>query len=177
MRLFIALPLPEIVQHYLAELQRSIGSDASKFSLVKNFHLTLKFLGEVSEAQLEHIHVALHGIQHDSFSFTIGTISFFPRNTSVSVIWVGVQQEQPILELQSKVDAALVKYFPKEKQFKAHITLARVKSLQDRDAFIKRAEANAVNPLEIPADKFTLMKSTLLKSGVLHEPLYEYLLQ
>jgi 2'-5' RNA ligase len=87
-RLFAALEIPEEIKAGLANLKSCIPG--LKWTPAANVHLTLRFIGPVSQARSETIRQALRGIQGDSFKIyvvaqpfneTASLISNFPAKT------------------------------------------------------------------------------------------------
>jgi len=175
MRLFIAVDVSEEVRHYLRNLQQDVAKLPAKQSLAKDFHLTLKFLGEVTPQQAEEVKVRLQKVSCKPFTATLDGIGVFPSEDSVRVVWVGLSPKETIMALQKQIDEALQGLFTKEKQFVPHITLSRVKAITDKAVFAKQLEALEVKPLSFPVTQFALIQATLRgKEGPLYEKLGVY---
>lgn len=131
MRVFIAIPLPNELQNKLIELQNEF-LQIGKLKLVEkeNLHLTLKFLGEISDENKNKVIDELDGnIKFERFLLSLNSIGVFPSENYVRVIWVGISKgDEKLRELQSLIEQRLLKAgFKREKNFHSHITLARVK--------------------------------------------------
>ena len=72
MRVFLAIELPDEVCGYLRQLQKNLVY--GRFSLVKNFHVTLKFLDEISEAQRQQIKFKLSDLASEKFTARLSRI-------------------------------------------------------------------------------------------------------
>ena len=70
-----------------------------------------------------------------------------------------------MLHLQKSIDAVLSPLFKKEKDFKAHITLARVKFIEDKANFMKMLGNIMVEKRKIEVNEFLLVKSELKPAG------------
>lgn len=173
MRLFIAIGLPDGIKEYIAGIHGKISFDSNKLKFVRKdqLHLTLKFLGEVQPNGLDEIKNNLKRAKFASFSVVLGNIGVFQRENDTMVIWVGLKPEEPILNLQKNIDESLKKLFKKEKNFKAHLTLARVKYASNKEEFIKKLKNLNIENKKIEIDKFKLVKSTLTKEGPVYEDL------
>lgn len=169
MRLFIAIDFNELKECF-AELQAQLPANA-KLSLVKSFHLTLKFLGEVQPNKIEEITNILKHIKFQPFTTHLGSVGIFPTENYIRVVWVGLKPEEKILELQSQIDESLRKIFKKEKGFKAHVTLCRVKYPEDKKAFVEQVRRIKVENKKIEIKDFRLVKSTLTSKGPVYEDL------
>lgn len=169
MRLFIAIDFNELGD-YFVELQRQLPKNA-KISLTKTFHLTLKFLGEVQPSNAEKIIGSLKNIRFTPFNVSLDSIGIFPTENYIRVVWVGLNPEEKILELQKNIDDSLIKLFRKEKEFKAHITLARVKYPEDKKQFLEELRKIKVESKKIEIKDFKLVESTLTPKGSVYEDL------
>ena len=173
MRLFIAIKIPEDIKEYLAKIQENIEINSNKIRFVKKeqIHLTLKFLGEVQPNIAEEIKNNLKKITFSPFSANLDKIGVFPSESYIRVIWVGLKPEEPILELQKSIDDNLKKLFKKEKNFKGHITLARIKFIEDKKKFIDKLKKIKIKDKKIDINNFKLIKSTLTPQGPVYEEL------
>ena len=172
MRLFIAIEVPEDVKGYLSAVQEKISNDvANKIRPVnKNqIHLTLKFLGEVQQDKAEKIKNELKKIAFSPFSVCLDKIGVFPSESYIRVVWVGLKPEEPVLELQKTIDESLKKMFKKEKDFKAHITLARVKFIGNKEEFVEKLKKIKVENKKIEVNNFKLVRSTLTPQVPVYE--------
>lgn len=169
MRLFIAIDFNGL-KDYLVGLQNLLPKNA-RLSMTKSFHLTLKFLGEVHPDRIEDIIVILSGIKFDGFSVTVDSIGIFPTENYIRVVWAGIRPEDKVLELQKKIDESLKEMFKKEKDFKAHITLARVKYPEDKKGFVDSIRKIVVENKKIEVKDFRLVKSALTPKGPVYEDL------
>jgi 2'-5' RNA ligase len=175
MRLFIAVDLPNDVRDQLAEVQRALRplTDSARWVAPESIHITLKFLGEVPEKQLEDIDTALAGLSWKPF-----TVGFFPGNRSPRVFWAGM--EAPTMQgLAVELDSRMERLgFDKEKRaFRPHITLARARDNRiDSSLVTGAAQYEEHNFGSFTADRIFLFKSSLKPSGSVYEKLKEYLL-
>jgi 2'-5' RNA ligase len=166
MRLFIAIDFNEH-HDYLAELQGTF-KPIIKASFPRSFHLTLKFLGEVPEGRLDRIKQALHSVEFQPMKLNLGSLGAFPKPNSPRVIWVSVKPDQEVITLQKKIENSLSALFPPDTRFHPHITLARVKSIRDKEK-LKTALSHQVEPKEAELASFELIKSVLTPQGPLYE--------
>lgn len=183
MRIFIAIPLPEEVKQELVRVQNKLllnQKDNLKAAKAKEFHLTLKFLGEVDDKDIENIKEMLKAIKLSKlmpFEVSLSNIGFFPSENNIKVIWIGIEsieRHDKINELKKNIDNALVSLFKKDNKFHAHLTLFRVKFIKDKKQFIKYIKKVHVKPITFKADSFNLYKSTLTSEGAVHEEIEEY---
>lgn len=182
MRCFIAIDLSNEAKEELSRIQKEINGEAKlnklKFVEPQNLHLTLKFLGEISDAQVNKIKEALKSISFEKFSAMLGDIGIFPSPSYIRVVWICLQPAQLLKELHDKIDSTLASSgFKKENRFESHITLARVKTIKDKKTFAKQLQTLKVEPIEFSINSFILKKSTLTKEGPIYADIVEFKLQ
>lgn len=176
MRTFIAVDLPQEAKDELAAIQKQLSTAAARMSLAHDFHLTLKFLGELTPAKVEVVKNALSVVSFKKFTATVAGVGIFPSEDKIRVVWVGIEPKEDIIRLQQGIDAALEREFSNDKQFKPHITLARVKFVSDKQRFQKQLHEIKVRNVKFAVDSFKLKRSTLASKGAVYEDLAIYTL-
>ncbi len=174
MRAFIAVDLPPEAKDELASVQKRLSPAAARMSLARDYHITLKFLGEVSAQQLEMVKSSLSQVRFKKFSAALGSLGVFPSEDRARVVWVGVEPEDDFVQLQKGIDDSIEKLFPKEKNFRPHITLARVKLVSDKKLFAQQLQQVKAKGIGFPVGEFKLKKSTLTREGAVYEDLAVY---
>jgi len=184
MRAFIAIGLPKEIKKSLADLQENLktsGSDV-KWVLPENIHLTLKFLGEIDDEEINQINPVLDDIAKDkkAFSISLSSLGAFPKISSPRVIWVGIKDgENQVQEIAQGLEQRLAKIgIPREtREFSTHITIGRVRSPLNRgkltEALQGLKDSLTSENLFFPANRITLFKSTLTPSGPVYEAIKE----
>ncbi len=138
-RCFIGLPLPQGWQQGLDALaSRLAGRLASRISWTKpgNWHVTLKFLGEVEQSRLPDIHEALRGVDFASFAIRLGAAGSFSSRGAPRTLWAGLGEgAEACARLAGKVDRALAHcgFEAQARDFRPHVTLGRVKQAAGGD--------------------------------------------
>ena len=130
MRTFIAIDLPDALRLSLAEAQQSFRSvcPEARWTRPEGIHLTLKFLGEVTDSQLRQVVEALHGMGPlDAFPIELKGFGFFPNARRPRVFWVGVEAPPALMDLAERVERVMEKvgFMREERPFAPHLTLAR----------------------------------------------------
>jgi 2'-5' RNA ligase len=128
MRCFIAINLPNEFQKEVEKIQKQLPSFIEKKTKSEKLHLTLKFLGEINKERIELVKNELRKIKFKKFITEAGEIGFFDNNLR-GVVWIHLKNCE---ELQKQVDESLKNLFPKEKRFMGHLTIARVKSINNK---------------------------------------------
>ncbi|RJQ18730.1 RNA 2',3'-cyclic phosphodiesterase [Candidatus Woesearchaeota archaeon] len=166
MRLFIACPVSLDV---VAECKRvQSGLSGARFSFVKDFHVTLKFLGEVAPKIAEQVVVALGKVHFSAFDASLSCLGVFPSMESPRVVWLGVEPAAEFISLQRQVDDVLSSLFPKEKEFVPHLTIARVKE------GVPKLPNSPVVPQSWHISRFVLYESVLTKEGSQYRVVAEF---
>jgi RNA 2',3'-cyclic 3'-phosphodiesterase len=148
----------------------------------ENLHLTLKFLGEQSDARLGEAITALEeaAAGRPPFSVTLHGVGAFPGMDRPRILWVGVAEGAlGVRALQSAVEAALgERGFERDgRPWHPHLTIGRVfdPGRWRRDAApalreaIARAATRSFGALEVA--RILLMRSDLSRSGARYSEL------
>jgi 2'-5' RNA ligase len=136
MRAFVAVPLDEETRHGLAHLVRErISTMPGRPVPPENWHLTLRFLGEVDEVTVDRVRAALDQADlGESFEIRWGALGAFPRASRAGVLWIGVEGGTgPLHGLSEDVEQALgtAGMPPQDRPFRPHLTIGRMRPEQD----------------------------------------------
>lgn len=177
-RCFAAIEIPERIQALLVEVQNAFRPKIKRASWTKygNFHLTLKFLGDVEDRNINEISAALQkiAVSQTPFLIEIGGIGAFPNLARPRVLWVGLKQGTPLtVKLSRVINNEFVKFgFEKDTRIHPHFTLARLKEKVILNTFISLfKEFETIDGASLTVDKITLVKSELHPSGAVYTPL------
>ena len=176
-RLFIAISLPNPVKDEIEKAQRELR-DALPGNFVRwtrrgQFHLTLKFLGNMAESRIAELTTALRNacLNFTTLQLRAERIGFFPDLRFPRVVWVGVHDSKGVLALLQNALEAAVKNFtnePSEKKFTGHVTLGRIPRINRREAEALEKAALGISDRffgKWAADKVELIRSELSSSG------------
>ena len=75
---------------------------------LNHLHVTLKFIGEQSEAQVDEIKRALAAIEADHFEMSFRGYGFFPTARAPAVFWVGIEADSNLASLAATVNSRLI---------------------------------------------------------------------
>jgi 2'-5' RNA ligase len=173
LRLFVALQLPFEVRQRLTGLMG--GVHGARWQNDSQLHLTLRFIGEVTETQADDIDSALQAVAFTPFPVALRGVGLFGDLRKPRMLWAGVAPEAPLAHLAQKLDNALVRIgLPAEtRKFTPHVTLARFKGPSGRvERFL--AENDYLTSPEWMVERFTLFRSHLAHSGAIYQPLATY---
>jgi 2'-5' RNA ligase len=177
LRLFVAIAVPEEIKSRLAALQRELrerlGRSSVSWTRPENFHLTLRFLGDVPSNRLDDLTGALAAAAAPQapLNLTIAGLGCFPNSRRPRVLWAGICDEGGgLAELACRIQVATESFSqqPAEERFAGHLTLGRVRRV-DRDGsstidrFIQETAALAVGNWR--AKTVELIRSELHPAG------------
>jgi 2'-5' RNA ligase len=174
LRLFTAIELPQAVRMRLTFLQA--GVPGARWIASENMHLTLRFIGEVSEPTASDIDETLNNVRAKPFEIALKGVGEFGGRES-RALWAGVSGNSALPQLAAKIESALQRMgLPAEtRKYAPHVTLARLK---DAPATKVRAFLSAHNlfdsgPFAVRA--FALYSSFQTSKGSLYrvERLYD----
>ncbi len=187
MRAFIAVNIPLEVKGNLQEeigrLRTLIRGGPVRWVRPEGIHLTLKFLGEISNSNLGEIGQVLEREvnRHPFFPLRVGGFGCFPNRRRPRVLWIGITEENGTLaQVQTAIEEKLVPLgFGKEgRPFHPHLTLGRVRrnismselpQLQDAvDEFV----VGQIGHFEV--SEIHLIRSILKPSGAEYSTLMEF---
>ncbi|MCE5200123.1 MAG: RNA 2',3'-cyclic phosphodiesterase [Armatimonadota bacterium] len=178
-RTFVAVLIDEELRQNIAEVQSRVKKLAPdvKWVAPENFHVTLKFLGDVEEDALSQVFTAVEEAARrcSPFDLSMSGLGAFPNPSRARVVWAGISDgRDKVSDLASKVDESLSKLgFGKEdKPFKAHITIGRVKDSRNLGRLAEAIQnTNAVNLGTQRVNSVAVMQSEMLRSGSIYTPL------
>lgn len=171
------------------ELKEEINNTIKKFKKIntdikyvstENIHLTLKFFGNINNTQIEQISKATKNVlkNFNQFKIEIQGIGTFPNQNHIKVIWIGIKNNNTLSNLQKELDKEFNKIgFPKEKNYKSHLTIGRMKTAKNKQKVqetIKENENIIIG--EMTVKNVYLKKSNLTPNGPVYENLEEFLL-
>jgi RNA 2',3'-cyclic 3'-phosphodiesterase len=179
-RAFIAVELPVELKKELAELETQLKKGSP--SVVKwvdpnSIHVTLKFLGEVSEDSVDELMLAMEEAAQrvSPFKLEVSAVGAFPNLDRVQVVWVGVKGAlDKIASLQKKIESNTEQLgFTRDNRvFSPHLTLGRVRneaSSNERQRLGKLLYGTAFTALHnVEVNAVNLMKSQLTSTGAIY---------
>ncbi len=174
-RSFIAVELSTEAREEISRILEELGKAKADVKWVKpeTIHLTLKFLGYIEEGKILQIKERLTEICKNFFPFDIvlENIGTFPSWNNPQVLWIGVGEgKENVKRLAKEAEKVMaLEGFEKEsRDFKAHITVGRIKSPRNTKRLQKLGNDIRVQPIKSHIDKVVLYKSDLSEEGAIH---------
>ncbi len=153
MRAFIGTDFSETVRAEIMAVQARLEplAQSGRWQAESDLHLTLKFLGEISPAQLEALDTALQTVagNQQPFDLVLSDLWTYMDGDLVRFLWLGLSGDlERLRSLQTALDQALEPLgFPAEKRgFAPHITLGQDLTFQTDFPSVR----TAVGPVRIP---------------------------
>ena len=182
-RLFIAMPLPPQVEEELGKIIFLLKQKGSRVKWVapKNIHLTIRFLGDTEEHLVGDLSSLIDVVagKFDPVASAIGQLGAFPNLRSPRIIWAGLRDNIEVLaKLAGQVELAVreLRFKKEPKQFKAHLTLGRVRDSSPLLALTEYLQSFTLEEISVTFDRLTLFKSTLMPQGPIYDRLHEAML-
>ena len=184
LRLFVALEISTeakaAMQQAQTELQRKLGRGCLRWTRPEQFHLTLKFLGDVDtsrvEALAETLRTACRGF--GPITLRAETVGTFPNFRSPRVVWVGVSDRLgrlPLLQRAVENAADKLNAESQDDSFVGHVTLGRIKGINRREAEnLKQLAIGMADRMfgEWVVTEVGLLRSELFPEGSRHTTLF-----
>ena len=171
MRIFIAIELEDATKKQVLEAESRIRERLHGIKWVKyeNLHITLRFLGEVSEEKVKKVERAIEKVSSDTSSFVIsgGSFGAFPAPDRARVLFFGIEEGKvDVYKVFEKLERELAKMgFEREKKpYHPHITIGRGK----RRFFDVSEFLELKAPFKQKVSGLTLFKSTLTPQGPIY---------
>lgn len=180
-RAFIAVEIDDQTKQKISELISNLKkSDAdAKWITEDQIHLTLKFLGNICEGDVQKISDALSGVSNNfnSFMINFSGIGAFPNLNHPAVIWLGVDKGADYLKtLAEGIENELEKSgFAREaREFQPHLTLARIRSPKNMPELARLAKkTDFISGNDVQIDKLILFQSRLSPKGAVYTIILE----
>ena len=179
-RLFIGVDLPPSAKEECQRISQRLKKTGADVKWVEeaNFHVTLKFLGDVEERRIPEVTAGCEAVSRvqSAFTFSLSGLGAFPSVTAPRTLWIGVQAPGTTFPcLAQRLEEALGALgFEKEKRaFHPHVTIGRVRSPRNRVHLIAalHQQTQDVSVPGLPAQTVTLFKSDLTPRGAIYTAL------
>ncbi|NBC16545.1 MAG: RNA 2',3'-cyclic phosphodiesterase [Bacteroidetes bacterium] len=169
-RLFVALDLPEERRAPLVDLQTDALS--ARWTPPEQYHLTLRFIGDVPERQADAVEQALAPVSGAPFDLRGPGLGVFPSRRKPRVLFADIQRVEALMTLQRRIDEALLRagVDRADKPFHPHITVARLKRARPQAVRRYLRERQDFHLAPFPVTAFVLYQSDLTPDGAIHTP-------
>lgn len=177
MRSFIGIDFSREVKEDISKIQSKVRENAAKgrFKHVNNFHITLKFLGDITNEQASKIERLLQYIagKHQAFELCLSSIECFKSKQGINTLYIGLGGNTKALSLlNSDVEAALETLgFKRENRlYTPHITIAQDLTLNIPFEKLKH-EIDTKRIGKIEVNRIELIKSEQIQYKRIYTPI------
>ncbi len=166
-RLFFALWPDESVREQIEDRLRPVALKNCRPVPRRNWHMTLHFIGNTSLVERNCLHRQASEYRADGFDLCIDVWGYFMKP---KVFWLGCQHPpQPLFDLQAGLGKKISRcqYRPESRPYAPHVTVARKVRIPPEPIMLQ--------PIEWWVDRFVLVESVSVASGVRYDVIEEYL--
>jgi len=180
-RTFVAVkivPGKEILNQ-MNRLKKTFWDEQIKWVDTNNFHLTLRFLGNTTREQLYQLVDCFDDLSGsvNSFDLNIKGTGYFKSKGQPRVLFVKINESETLNQLAQAVEkCAVAAGFEEElKPFKAHLTLGRIKFLQNKTKFFSLVDELAETEYQqVHVSEFILYQSILRPEGPIYKVIKKF---
>lgn len=183
LRAFIAVEIPIEIRKTVCAATSRLRNEIEtlvRWVPIENMHLTLKFLGDISQTNMDMLSQMLRAETDlfNCFELRLNGIGSFPSLKRPRVIYIGIQAPVVLESLQRGIESASHRlgYETEERSFSPHLTIGRVKQnvTATEQQVIRRAlEETKIDSLgTAKVNSVELFKSDLRPTGSVYTQLY-----
>jgi len=171
-RVFIAINFPEEIKRELFDYSKKYPELPARWTAKENLHITLEFLGDLTDEELGEVCMAVKEIakRHESFSININKIEYGPpKKIPPRMIWATGEKSKELSALRTDLQNTLldvIRFSPEIRSLAPHITLARINTFAFRQ--IEQEEVPEINEsteLIFTVESIDVMESELKRGG------------
>lgn len=157
-RLFTALEIPRDAAMSLSLLRG--GLPGARWLNSENYHMTLRFIGDVDGPTADEVVSAFDRIDRQRFSLSLSGMGSFGSKKPHS-IWAGVSPSQELKALQAGIEriCQCIGLAPDPRRFSPHVTLARLRQARLADVVSYMAGHGDFSTEPFDVTRFVVMSS------------------
>jgi 2'-5' RNA ligase len=184
MRAFVAIEIPATAREAISAVIDKVRNSMPPARWVdfRNYHLTLRFLGDIEESTGKRLEAELEPIfrRYEPFKLRLGHAGTFPAGRPARVAWVGLIDAGPLEELAQEVRAVTAAFIDgsrsgRDRSFSPHLTVARCRRPWT-EATARRWRRSVPGQLGEPFTvcSGSLMRSRLTPNGAIYDRVREF---
>ena len=130
-RIFVGIPVPKDVISRIQMLKTLVNAppDDIRWIFGKNLHITLSFLGHISDGNLDEVVNCLaKEVKQSAFDLTISGTGVFPDNNNPRIYWMDIEKgRDELIALQAEIDKSVdhLKQKPGIRPYVPHVSIGR----------------------------------------------------
>ena len=178
-RVFIGIPIGHKIKSILPFLKSTVhcSRDVIIWIPPDNIHLTLCFLGNISDQDIPHISQTLENcITSKYFKIKIESTGVFPSANFPKILWIGIGKgADDLTSLQQDIEISVRKFkgIYRREKFMPHITIARIRRSR-RKIDVLPFLNTVYSPIELDINSICFYESILLPEGAQYMVLTEF---
>lgn len=176
LRAYIAIDFEDNIKNHFDKITsnlKDLGIEGS-FTEKNNFHMTIRFIGEVDNLQITRIKEVIEkvALEVSPFELLIKDLGIF-RKKNTNILWLGVEESTILSELNKGLSTLLIasKIPFYDKLFMPHVTLGR-RVLFDKAPSVLKELVN-FERISIPVNSISLMVSKEENGKLNGVPIYQ----
>lgn len=164
LRLFLALPVPAHIARRLETLQADVPG--ASWRTAEQYHLTLRFIGDVDEAAARDIDAELGLVVAAPFGIALSGVGSF-GGREPTALWAGVSDSAPLIRLAGACESAVRRagLAAENRRYRPHVTLAYLHGTRDAEVARFLADAAEFRTEAFVVDHFCMYSSRPTKAG------------
>jgi len=173
-RIFIAVDISEEARNktaaYIETLRLEFRQIRVGWDKPEKLHLTLKFIGDTDESQLQKLETIVFEISQkiESFNLKIADTGVFPSPRNPRVLWIGVKDKKRNLAMINDFldnECEKIGFAREKRNFVPHLTIGRIREPNKAVELAKKHLDNVFEPVEFKVSSIVIYESRLLPTG------------
>ncbi len=177
-RTFIAIKVvaEKRLSDLFINLKKSLAGEEIRWVDENNLHLTLRFLGETGREQVSETIKVLESVSErfHPFQFEIKGVGIFKNKMQPRVLFLAIEKNQILHQLANEIWNNLKSpgFDDNEKPFNPHLTLGRIKYIENKDAFYALANKFSDAKIQqVTVSEIIFYQSVLSSEGPTYKPI------
>jgi 2'-5' RNA ligase len=182
-RIFIAIDISDEARRraaaHIDELRTGVKNLRVGWERPEKLHLTLKFLGDVTNERLEKLKGAVEQAASlaGPFDLRTGKTGVFPSIRKARVLWLGLEDAGGELQRLHRIletECEKAGFARETRDFKPHLTIARLRE-PGKSAGLAGAHLRAqIGPVEFEVPEIVIYESRLAPTGSIYTPVFKH---
>ncbi len=185
-RIFVAVDISVEARNKVTDYVKTLRSEFPKIRVgwdkAEKLHLTLKFLGDEEEKQVEDLQNILDEISAkiSKFKLKIADTGIFPDAKKPRVLWIDVIDEQKSL---TKINGLLenecekIGFAREARKYVPHLTIGRIREPNNAKDLAQKHLQNNFEPVEFEISEIVIYESQLMQTGSIYSILSKFKLK
>ena len=157
-RLFTGIEIPPAIGQQLSLLRG--GLPGARWIDPENYHLTLRFIGDIDDTTAHDVADALGRVRRAPFDLHLEGLASFGGRKPRAVV-AAMSTPQALIELQAEQERLMqrIGLAPEGRKYIPHVTLARLRQSSSRDVADYLAARGLFRTPEFPVERFVLFSA------------------